>query len=67
MLVLQRNPDQSITMILATGERILVRVKDLSAKSVRLCIDSPDDVRVFRTELVHRPDFILPRIKEAKK
>jgi carbon storage regulator CsrA len=50
MLVLTRKSDESLTFILPTGQRMLIRVKDIRSQSLSVVIDAPKDVRVFRTE-----------------
>jgi len=50
MLVLTRKSDESLTFILPTGERMLIRVKDIRGQSLSVVIDAPKDVRVVRTE-----------------
>jgi carbon storage regulator CsrA len=50
MLVLTRKSDESLTFILPTGQRMLIRVKDIRSQSLSVCIDAPKDVRVYRTE-----------------
>jgi carbon storage regulator CsrA len=50
MLVLTRKSDESLTFTLPNGERILIRVKDIKGQTVRVCIDAPKDVKVFRSE-----------------
>ena len=50
MLVLTRKSDESLTFILPTGQRMLIRVKDIKSQSLSVVIDAPKDVRVFRTE-----------------
>jgi carbon storage regulator CsrA len=52
MLVLTRKSDESLTFILPTGERMLIRIKDIHSQSARVCIDAPKDVKVFRTEAI---------------
>jgi carbon storage regulator CsrA len=53
MLVLTRKSDESLTFILPTGERMLIRVKDIKSQSLSVCIDAPKGVRVFRTEAMN--------------
>jgi carbon storage regulator CsrA len=53
MLVLTRKSDESLTFILPTGDRMLIRVKDIRGQSLSVCIDAPKDVRVFRTEVMN--------------
>ena len=53
MLVLTRKSDESLTFILPTGQRMLIRVKDIRSQSLSVCIDAPKDVRVFRTEAMN--------------
>jgi carbon storage regulator CsrA len=53
MLVLTRKSDESLTLILPTGEKMLIRVKDIHSQSVRVCIDAPKGVRVYRTEAMN--------------
>jgi carbon storage regulator CsrA len=52
MLVLTRRPDESIVF---TGLGITVRVLDVRGKSVRLGVEAPPAVRVFRAELLGPP------------
>ena len=56
MLVLTRKSDESLTFILPTGERMLIRVKDIRGQSLSVVIDAPKDVRVVRTEILHTPE-----------
>ena len=56
MLVLTRKSDESLTFILPTGERMLIRVKDIRGQSLSVVIDAPKDVRVVRTEILHAPE-----------
>jgi carbon storage regulator CsrA len=56
MLVLTRKSDESLTFILPTGERMLVRVKDIRGQSLSVVIDAPKNVRVVRTEILHTPE-----------
>jgi carbon storage regulator CsrA len=56
MLVLTRKSDESLTFILPTGERMLVRVKDIRGQSLSVVIDAPKGVRVVRTEILHTPE-----------
>ena len=57
MLVLSRKSDESLTLFLPSGEKILIRVKDISGQTLSVCIDAPKDVRIVRTEMMSRPVF----------
>jgi carbon storage regulator CsrA len=50
MLVLTRKSDESLTFILPTGDKMLIRIKDIKSQSLSVVIDAPKDVRVYRTE-----------------
>jgi carbon storage regulator CsrA len=50
MLVLTRKSDESLTFILPTGDKMLIRIKDIRSQSLSVVIDAPKDVRVYRTE-----------------
>lgn len=50
MLVLTRKSDESLTFTLPSGERMLIRIKDIHSQSAKLCIDAPPSVKVMRTE-----------------
>jgi|GEM_PF-2718500 len=57
MLVLSRKSDESLTLFLPSGDKILIRVKDISGQSLSVCVDAPKDVRIVRTEMMSRPGF----------
>jgi carbon storage regulator CsrA len=57
MLVLSRKSDESLTLFLPSGEKILIRVKDISGQTLSVCVDAPKDVRIVRTEMMSRPGF----------
>ena len=55
MLVLKRQTEQGIVMVLPDGEKITVRVIDRNGRAgrvttVRLAIDAPAGVEIFRQE-----------------
>ena len=55
MLTLTRKPEE--TIVIGDGsERIEVTVKEIRRNQVRLGITAPDNVRIFRKELVDRED-----------
>jgi carbon storage regulator CsrA len=56
MLVLTRKSDESLTFILPTGDKMLIRIKDIKSQSLSVVIDAPKDVRVVRTEILHAPE-----------
>jgi carbon storage regulator CsrA len=53
MLVLTRKSDESLTFILPTGDKMLIRIKDIKSQSLSVVIDAPKDVRVYRTEAMN--------------
>lgn len=53
MLVLTRKSDESLTFILPTGEKMLIKIKDIRSQSARVCIDAPANVKVIRTEAMY--------------
>lgn len=69
MLVLSRKSDESLTLFLPDGGRMLIRIKDICNQGAKICIDAPKNVRVVRTELMTRPDFDplapLPRLASS--
>lgn len=56
MLVLSRRPDESILI----GENIRVTVLEIRGDKVRLGIEAPKNIGVFRDEIYHSPDFQPP-------
>ncbi len=50
MLILTRRPSESIYI----GENIRIKVLSLQGKQVKLGIDVPDDVTVYREEVYQR-------------
>ncbi len=50
MLILTRRPNESIYI----GENIRIKVLSLQGKQVKLGIDVPDDVTVYREEVYQR-------------
>ena len=57
MLTLTRKPEE--TIVIGEGsERIEVTVKEIRRNQVRLGITAPENVRIFRKELVEREDAI---------
>ncbi len=50
MLILTRRPNESIYI----GENIRIKVLGLQGKQVKLGIDVPDDVTVYREEVYQR-------------
>lgn len=55
MLTLTRKPEE--TIVIGDGpERIEVIVKEIRRNQVRLGIVAPDNVRIFRKELIDRED-----------
>ena len=64
MLTLTRKPEETIVIGEGT-ERIEVTVKEIRRNQVRLGITAPENVRIFRKELVEREE--VPReIKSSK-
>lgn len=57
MLVLTRRSDQSLTLFLPGGGKMLIRIKDITGQDAKLCIEAPKDVRIVRTEMMSRPGF----------
>jgi carbon storage regulator len=57
MLTLTRKPEE--TIVIGEGsERIEVTVKEIRRNQVRLGITAPENVRIFRKELVEREDAV---------
>ena len=55
MLTLTRKPEE--TIVIGKGsERIEVTVKEIRRNQVRLGITAPENVRIFRKELVEREE-----------
>lgn len=55
MLTLTRKPEE--TIVIGDGpERIEVIVKEIRRNQVRLGIVAPEDVRIFRKELIERDE-----------
>jgi carbon storage regulator CsrA len=57
MLVLTRRSDESLTLFLPSGDKMLIRIKDITGQDAKICIDAPKDVRIVRTEMMSRPGF----------
>jgi len=51
MLVLSRRKDERIVMILSSGETIVATVCDIAGGSVKLGIDAPPAVGIWREEI----------------
>lgn len=60
MLVLKRSKHDSLTIFLPDGRTMSIAVNDIGKAQTVLGIDAPQDVRVYRTEVMERPDFVLP-------
>ena len=59
MLVLNRQHLETITIFLPDGREIMVGINGYSAKKgVSVGIVAPKDIRVMRTEVMNRPDFV---------
>lgn len=58
MLVLKRNLMQSIEI----GENIRVTVVEIKPESVKLGIEAPDDIKIWREELRRRIDGLPERL-----
>ena len=52
MLVLTRNPRESITVILLDGRLIEFKIIEVRGKQTRVGIEAPKDCRILRSELV---------------
>ena len=65
MLTLTRKPEETIVIGEGT-ERIEVTVKEIRRNQVRLGITAPENVRIFRKELVEREETAqIPKPQEA--
>ncbi|MBQ9394288.1 MAG: carbon storage regulator [Proteobacteria bacterium] len=63
MLTLTRKPEE--TIVIGDGpERIEVIVKEIRRNQVRLGIVAPEDVRIFRKELIERDEALQTRQAE---
>lgn len=63
MLVLSRKPNEQITMLLPSGEEIVLTViEDFRAGKVRLGISAPRAVEIYRNELLPQ---VKPQLKVA--
>lgn len=51
-LVLTRKPSESITLFTADDGPITVTVVEVNGQQVKLSFDAPDDVDIFRSELL---------------
>lgn len=60
MLVLKRSVKDSVIISLPDGRTISIVVNDIGNGQTVLGFDAPQDVRVYRTEVMERPDFVLP-------
>jgi carbon storage regulator len=56
MLVLSRKPDERILI----GDNILLTVVRIGPNNVRLGIDAPKDVKIFREELLQKDEQEKP-------
>lgn len=54
MLVLSRNPDQSIMCRCADGKEIEIRVLSVKGKSVRIGVEADESIVVNREEIWHK-------------
>ena len=54
MLILSRNIDQSIIVILPNKEEILVKILGTERGRVTVGFEAPDDVKIIREELIRR-------------
>ena len=64
MLTLTRKPEETIVIGEGT-ERIEVTVKEIRRNQVRLGITAPENVRIFRKELVEREEA-AQEVKQSK-
>lgn len=55
-LVLSRRVDESISIVTASGERIVVHVGKIKGNKVSLVTDADPSVKILRTELVEKPE-----------
>ncbi len=62
MLTLTRKPEE--TIVIGEGpERIEVTVREIRRNQVRLGIMAPDNIRIFRKELLARDESEVPNEK----
>lgn len=52
MLVLSRDPQQSIILEYPNGEKVTIQVLSVNGKQVRIGIDAPKDIKIARSELL---------------
>jgi carbon storage regulator CsrA len=57
MLKITRKPGEGLTLITSDGE-IHIDVEIKSGKQIRLAIDAPDNVGIWRDELLKRISFM---------
>lgn len=54
MLVLTRKFGEKIVIQYADGKEVIIQYVELKGNSVRLGIDAPQDVKIWREELYHK-------------
>jgi carbon storage regulator len=61
MLVLSRNPDERIVLVLPDGRRVTVLYANIHGQQIRLGIEAPSDVRIYRGEIMSKIDAEMGR------
>lgn len=56
MLILSRKSDESLTFFMPDGQKMLLKVKEVTGQSMKIAIDAPKNVRIVRTELIDQTD-----------
>jgi carbon storage regulator len=56
MLILTRRKGGRVILMLPEGQQIIVTVTEIDRGKVRLGFTAPDDIPIYREELLDRPD-----------
>lgn len=51
-LILQRKPGQRIVLMLPDGQRVSIKVDEYARRPVKLYVEAPESVGIFREELL---------------
>lgn len=54
MLVLSRKSNESIKLVLVSGEEILLTFNDITDNKVKVGIQAPKEIKILRTELENK-------------